>query len=171
MQGARVWSLVSEPRSHMPHGSAKKVITIGIYCCECQVTVLELRTDTLSIQESTSTYPIRWQSNDIITCPEASEKLHCTLQRKREWPGQKASWYYYENNVNFVDKRSEGFPGYPGPNFETCSKGIYKPGMVRNAKWTAVYRTIQPQMSKAPLWMDCYPFHPVTCDLEGVSCI
>ena len=169
MQGVRVWSLVRNPRSHMPHGSAKKVITIDIYCCECQVTVLELRTDTLNIQESTSTYSISWQSNDIITCPRASEKLYCPLKRKREWAGQKTSWYYYKNNVNFVDKTSGELPGYPGPNFETCSKGIYKPGVIRYAKWTSVYRTIQPQMSKAPLWMDCYPFHPVICDLQGVS--
>lgn len=100
--------------------------------------------------------------------PRASEKLHCTFKRKREWAGQKTSWYYYENNVNFVDKRSGGTPGYPGPNFETCSKGIYKPGVVRYTKWTQLYRTIQPQMSQVPLWMDCYPFIQLSVTCRGL---
>ena len=35
-------------------------------------------------QENRSTYVISYQENDIITCHVASEKLHYTLERKRE---------------------------------------------------------------------------------------
>lgn len=98
--------------------------------------------------------------------PELLRNSTNTFKRKRVG-GQKTSWYYYENNVNFVDKRSGNSQVSWTKLWGLFTKAFINLGLLIYAKWTSVYRTIQPQMSQVPLWMDCYPFHPVICELAG----
>ena len=135
--------------------NSKNLLFCQLYSNTSTFTVSEIKTEFL---ESTNTHFISHQSNDIITCPGASEKLHWTLERKREWAGPKASWYCYENNVTFVDKRSGGSQGTLDQTLRPFLKAFINLGWLGMPNGPQCTGQFSPKCPKHPFGWIAIPF-------------